>query len=231
MENPMMNRWISVWSVGVVAVAWMAAEVDCCGAEERSVTEPLYNNDFESAEVGKMPDEFLVLDGDFLVKSDGANSFLELPGSPLESFGVMFGPTENAGVAVTARIFGTTRGRRMPTFAVALNGIAGYRLRVSAAKRLIELYKGDSVVQTVPYRWKSGVWTWLRLQVRKEAGDEWDISGKVWVDGAHEPNAPVITWRENEEPFSGRASVWGSPYSGKPILFDNFSVTRIAPQP
>lgn len=222
-----MNRRIRVTTVGLVAVAWTMAIVKLGRAEERPLAEPLYKNTFESAEVGEMPDEFLVLDGDFLVKSEGTNKFLELPGAPLESFGVMFGPTENAGVAVKARMYSKAKGRRMPTFAVALNGIAGYRLRVSAAKRVVEIYKGDSVVKRVPYRWKSGEWTWLRLQVRKGAGEEWYISGKVWLDGTLEPNAPSISWKEKEEPFSGRASVWGSPYSGKPILFDDFSVTRV----
>ena len=60
-------------------------------------SKPLYENNFESAEVGKVPDDFLVLDGGFAVKSDGTNKFLELPGAPLDSFGVLFGPTEKDG--------------------------------------------------------------------------------------------------------------------------------------
>jgi hypothetical protein len=31
----------------------------------------LYENNFEKAEVGKVPDDFLVLDGDFTVKQEG----------------------------------------------------------------------------------------------------------------------------------------------------------------
>src|SRR5580704_11780271 len=67
---------------------------------------PLYENNFEQAEVGKVPGDFLVLDGGFVVKQEGTNKFLELPGEPLDSFGVLFGPTEKSGVAVSARIKG-----------------------------------------------------------------------------------------------------------------------------
>src|ERR1700689_2989319 len=87
---------------------------------------PLFENNFEQATVGQVPDGFLVLDGDFAVKEDGGNKFLELPGAPLDSFGVLFGPTVKSDVAVSARINGTNKGRRYPTFAVGLNGQAGY---------------------------------------------------------------------------------------------------------
>ena len=70
---------------------------------------PLYTNNFESAELDKVPDDMLVLDGAFAVKQDDSNKFLELPGAPLDTFGVLFGPATNANVTVTAKIFGTKR--------------------------------------------------------------------------------------------------------------------------
>src|SRR6266536_3558957 len=66
-------------------------------AEEK----PLYQNNFEKAEIGKVPDEFLVLDGQFAVKEENGNKFLELPGAPLDTFGVLFGPSEKEGRAVS----------------------------------------------------------------------------------------------------------------------------------
>src|ERR1700759_4324031 len=81
-------------------------------------SKPLYQNNFESVEVGKVPDDFLVLDGGFAVKSDGKNKFLELPGAPLDNFGVLFGPTEKSDLQVSARINSTSKGRRYPVFAV-----------------------------------------------------------------------------------------------------------------
>src|SRR4051812_48696524 len=82
----------------------------------------LYTNDFQSAEVDKVPEDMLVLDGAFAVKQDGANKFLELPGAPLDTFGALFGPATNANVTATAKIFATAKGRRFPTFGVGVNG-------------------------------------------------------------------------------------------------------------
>src|SRR5580692_826358 len=79
------------------------------GSARAEDSKPLYENNFESAEIGKVPDDFLVLDGGFMVKSDGTNKFLELPGAPLDSFGVLFGPTDRADLEVSARIKGTSK--------------------------------------------------------------------------------------------------------------------------
>src|SRR5437660_7625411 len=130
-------------------------------------TKALYQNDFEKAELGKVPTEFLVLDGGFIVKEEGGNKFLELPGSPLESFAVQFGPTESSDLSVTARIKGIAQGRRYPTFGVGLNGVAGYKLQVSPAKKMLELYKDQELKTSVPFEWKSGQWMNLRLQIRR----------------------------------------------------------------
>src|SRR6185295_12980583 len=137
-------------------------------------TKPLYENNLEKADVNKVPEEFLVLDGAFAVKQDGGNKFLELPGAPIiEGAGVLFGPTEKDGVAVSARVHATGKGRRFPSFGVGLNGVGGCRLQVSAAKKLVELCKGDEVVASAPYAWEPDSWTRLRLQWRKVKEGEW----------------------------------------------------------
>ena len=41
-----------------------------------------------------MPEDLLVLEGAFVVKAEGGNHFLELPGAPLDTFGLLFGPTD-----------------------------------------------------------------------------------------------------------------------------------------
>jgi len=187
----------------------------------------LYENNFEKAEVGKVPDEFLLLDGDFAVKEANGNKFLELPGAPLDSFGLLFGPTEKDGVAVFARINGTKKGRRFPTFAVGLNGQGGYRLQVSPAKGTLEIYKGDDSVANAPYDWKSGEWTMLALQVTK-SGAVWKVEGKAWTQGATEPAQAMVTFEEKDEPLAGRASIWGSPISTTPIQFDDLVLKSAA---
>ncbi|MGZ4971774.1 MAG: hypothetical protein ACXWBP_10705 [Limisphaerales bacterium] len=188
---------------------------------------PLYTNNFESAELDKVPDDMLVLDGAFAVKQDGSNKFLELPGAPLDTFGVLFGPATNANVSVTARIFGTGKGRRYPTFGVGVNGAGGYKLKVAPSKDKLELYKGDDVLTTAPFKWKSGTWTMFRLQVRPAGAGQWVVEGRAWDSSDKEPEKWDISYNENKEPSPGRASVAGSPYSGTPIRFDDLSVTVI----
>jgi hypothetical protein len=189
--------------------------------------QPLFENNFEKAELNKVPDDFLVLDGQFAVKEEGGNKFLELPGAPLDTFGLLFGPTEKEGTAVSARIFGTSQGRRYPTFAVGLNGqgTSAYRLQVSPAKKAVELFKGDEVKVSVPYEWQSGTWTRMRLQVRKAKDGAWNVEGKVWKDGGNEPADWLVAFAEKDQPVAGRASIWGSPYATTPIRFDDLAVT------
>lgn len=187
----------------------------------------LYENNFEKVAVDSVPDDFLVLDGGFAVKETDGNKAIVLPGSPLETYGFLFGPSEKENLAVTARIHSTGKGRRYPFFGVGLSGVGGYRLMVAPAKQLIELYKGEEVVAKIPDKWESGSWTQFHLQVRK-VGSTWKVEGKVWKQGDPEPKEPTISFEEKEEPINGRPTVWGSPFSGTPIQFDDLKVVSVS---
>jgi hypothetical protein len=188
--------------------------------------EAKYQNDFQKAELDSVPPELMVLDGQFTVKEESGNKFLELPGAPLDTFGVLFGPNAKENVAVAARILGTGSGRKLPAFDVGLNGVGGYKLRVSPAKRALELYRGDTQKTTVPLKWESGKWMHLKLQVLKSGEKEWKVEGKCWQEGAQEPAEPTLKFIDTEAPPSGRASVSGMPFSGTPIRFDDFVVSE-----
>jgi hypothetical protein len=188
--------------------------------------EPLYQTNFEKTKTGEVPEDFLVLDGDFAVKQSNGNKYLELPGAPLDAFGFMFGPSARHGNEISARMFGTKKGRRYPVFGVALNGVNGYRLQVAPAKRAIELLKGSAVVAKVPFRWGGGEWLRLALRVEQTGTAEWTITGKVWPDGKKAPAKPTITHKEAKEPRNGKPSIWGSPYSGTPIRYDDIVVKK-----
>jgi hypothetical protein len=190
--------------------------------------EPLYQTNFEKTKTGEVPEDFLVLDGDFAVKQSNGNKYLELPGAPLDAFGFMFGPSARHGNEISARMFGTKKGRRYPVFGVALNGVNGYRLQVAPAKRAIELLKGSAVVAKVPFRWGGGEWLRLALRVEQTGAAEWTVSGRVWADSKKTPAKPTITHTETKEPRNGKPSIWGSPYSGTPIRYDDIVVKKIA---
>lgn len=186
---------------------------------------PLYRQDFSTGEIGKPPAEMMVMSGDFAVKEDAKDGkFLELPGEPLETFGLLFGPTPAGGVSASARFFGTKKGRKFPAFGVSVGGVAGFRLQVSAAKKTLEIFQGDEVRQSVAYEWKDESWTSLRVQVRK-AGAEWVVEGKAWPAGTPEPAPWTITFTTKDEPPGGRPGIWGSPFSGTPIRFDDLTLS------
>ncbi|MBL9134739.1 MAG: hypothetical protein JNK85_02675 [Verrucomicrobiales bacterium] len=189
-----------------------------------SASTPDFREDFSKLPTGKLPDTFLVLDGQFAVREEASDRFVELPGAPLETFGVMFGPARKENWGAKARIQGTGQGRRFPVFGLSLNGVAGYRLQVAPAKKALELLKGDEVRATSPMTWESGMWTVLRVQIRKAASGGWVVEGKAWKDGSPEPASWMVTWNETEEPVNGRAAVWGKPFSGTPLRFDDFEV-------
>src|SRR5262245_12164465 len=109
----------------------------------------LYENHFEKESVGQVPSDFLILDGAFVVKEENGNKFLELPGTPLDSFAVQFGPAQMNNVAISVRINGTAKGRRYPTFGVGINGAAGYRLQLSPGKKMLELFKDQELKKSV----------------------------------------------------------------------------------
>jgi len=190
--------------------------------------EPLYQTNFEKIKTGEVPEDFLVLDGDFAVKQEEGNKYLELPGAPLDAFGFMFGPSARHGNEISARMFGTKKGRRYPVFGIALNGVNGYRLQVAPAKRAIELLKGSAVMAKVPFRWGGGEWLRLALRVEQTGAAEWTVSGRVWADGKKAPAKPTITHKETKEPRNGKPSIWGSPYSGTPIRYDDIVVKKSA---
>ena len=137
-------------------------------------------------------------------------------------------PRKKDGLCVTARIF--WHGQRagvIQTFAVSLNGVGGYKLQVSPAKKALELYRGDDLKATVPFEWKSGTWTLIKLQVRLISDGAWKVEGKAWEQAGKEPDAWAINFDEKEAPTAGRASIWGMPYSGTPIWFDDLVVTPV----
>ena len=184
----------------------------------------LYENNFEKTEIGKVPEDLMVLGGEFVVKSEGTNQFLELPGAPLDSFAVQFGPAEKQNIVVSARIFGTGAKRRAPAFGVGLGGVSGWKLQVSPGKKALELLKDQEIMATRSYAWKSETWTQLRLEIRNVKEGVWQIEGKAWTFGEAELKAVILTFDPTEEPVSGKASILGSPFAGTPIWFDDLRV-------
>jgi hypothetical protein len=189
----------------------------------------LFQSDFEAANVDSLPEELMVLAGEFSVKEIGGNKALELPGDPLEDFGALFGPAESEGIAVRARVHSESSKRLAPRFGVGLSGVSGYRLLVVPSQNRLQLLKDQEAVASAPFEWKSGTWTTLHLQIRKASESKWIIEGRAWADGTAESKDWPISYEVSEAAPAGKASIWGAPYAGKPILFDDLSVISLGP--
>jgi hypothetical protein len=186
----------------------------------------VYTQDFEKLPPGPLPDgQFVVLAGDFVVKEVSGTKFLELPGAPLDTFSVLFGPVlAVADASISARIYGTTKSRRQPTFGVGLGGASPWKLVIAPGKGAVEIWRDDQFKASAPWNWKSGMWTALKLDVRKGQAGDWLVRGKAWDGAASEPVGWTVETTTSEPPPAGRASAWGSPFAGTPIQYDDLVV-------
>jgi len=184
-----------------------------------------YQQDFQKSPDDSMPEELLVINGTFAVKSEGNEKFLQLPGEPLDTFGFMLGADETN--SITASIRATNTGKRFPEFGLGLCGAAGYRLWLQPSIGELQLLKGDNVKIAKPHDWKPAQWLTLRLQLTKQ-NNKTILQGKIWPRGTDEPKDWTITFEDTEtdKPPKGRPSVWGIPYSGTPIDFDDIAISK-----
>ena len=187
----------------------------------------VYRNDFEQAQVGKVPDEIMVLDGTFAVRQIDGNKCLELAGDPIGSFAALFGPDGLIGADVSARIQAFPQGKRFPEFGIGAGGPGGYKIFAVPAQHRLELRKGEDVKAAAPFDWSPGSWTCFRLRVEPSDKRDSTIQAKAWKQGTTEPDAWML--RANDpKPPSGKASIWGSDYSEQPIRFGDLSVATVA---
>jgi hypothetical protein len=189
---------------------------------------PAYSQDFEKLPEGDPPGEIVVLGGTFTIKNVDGNKCLELPGDPVDGYGILFGPEGQAPMAVSARIFATSSGKSMPEFGVGLADTNGYKLWVMPSTGQLQILRGEDVKASVPFAWKSGTWTSLKLQVHKTADGKYAVEGKAWAHGAEEPKDWMVKFEDPEEAPKGRPSAWGSPYSSTPMRFDDLTVSTTA---
>ncbi len=181
--------------------------------------------DFEGIAPGEVPEETaFVIDGDFRIVARGDNQVLEIAEAPLVESGALVGGNLEGDVVISAKAHATSKGRSHPRFGVGTHGMSGYRMRVVPARKVVELVYREGTVAEVPFVWKSGTWLHLKLSVTKGEGEMWSIVGKVWAEGEAEPEEPTLERTEKELRGKGKASVWGTPYSGTPIAFDDVVV-------
>lgn len=223
----MMNRHMMILA-SVVALGLIALPLNGMAAE---ATTPTYSIDFGDVEAGDYPMDWLILDGDFAVAEQPAPTgeavkFLRMPGAPLGEHGALLGPAQEAGVTmeIVASIRSDNTRRRKPRFGVGLAGIGGPRLRVAAMSGKIEIARNDAPLATTPFAFTPNVWHKLRLRLERD-GDAMVALGKVWRADQPEPAEWTLRHTLEQPTTPGRPSIWGAPYSGRPIDYDDIAFT------
>lgn len=191
----------------------------------------ILTEDFTSFTAGQEPDLF-ILAGAFTVEAEeGGNHVLQISTGELVDATVQIGDSLKTGGEVVARAKGLQQRRSFPRFGVGLHGKSGFQLRVSPAARAVELLKGEEVIQTVPFTWTAGQWHLVRLRVEAIPNAGWSVSGWVWPEASPAPEQALIEYISEPAPLQGKASLFGTPFSGQPIQFDDVRVTALAPHP
>lgn len=195
---------------------------------ESSGSKPLYEAKF-SEKTTELPDDFFVMDGNFIPKKLGNNYAIFLVPRPLNTYGCLFGPDSLKGdVVVSADVFASKRGRSIPTFGVGSHGLTGFRLYVRAAREgtLVQIvYNETQVVASASYdKWTTDTWTSMKLHV-KQMGKKVEVYGKAWPQSENEGDWQVKY--SGELPIEeGQCSFWGIPYSGRDLFFDNLKIEK-----
>ena len=151
---------------------------------------------------------------------------LKLSPDPLIECGLLFGKSSKGPMIVEGRVFTAKKGRRsFPRFAMGVHGISGYRLRVVPAQKRIELVHNEEIVKTVDFAWESEKWCSMKLAFIDNEGAP-KVQAWVWMSGQEPTQEPLLEFvGEKGTSSQGKASLWGTPYSGKELLFDDLKVT------
>ncbi len=181
--------------------------------------------DFEALSGGEPPKEVFVVEGKFSIVAKDGNKALEIGISgDLSDSNALIGDSAAGSASFEGRVFATKVGRSTPRFGIGVHGQSGYRILVFPAKKELQLTKGDEIIKTVPFEWKSDAWLKLKLDVKKVAEGKWTIAGKAWLASDPEPKEAQFTHEDTTLKGQGKCSVWGTLFSGTPIYFDDLKV-------
>ncbi len=197
----------------------------CAPAEDK----PLYSQDFDALK--EMPEDIMQLNGEFTVVAEGSGKAMALTPTPLDTYNCLFGPPAKDGIAARARIQGAAKGRQSPSFGIGLE--RGERFRPAPGHRqgpdragprrggdhqpalCLEIRDLDALPAPGP-----------RAHPRQCSGGRGQGLAR---DGEAEPAGWTLTSTHRQgAPSAGRPSLWGVPYGGKPILFDDLVVAPVA---
>ena len=189
-----------------------------------------FEENFSSLEAGSEPETLFILDGAYAVSQEENDKRLTLPGSPVGDFGLLFGPrVREKSLSLTFSFLATKKGRRLPALAAGLGGVRSYRFRLNAATGEILLFRQDVEIGKVAYQWESGAWCKVRFQAIPGDGENTRIRLKLWKRDADEPDEWLLDQVDPNGFAGGKCALWGYPYAGTPIHFDDLKIESRLP--
>jgi hypothetical protein len=215
-------NWMARIPAGMVGMACMCALPMATGDElELELKEESFP--FTEDELGPLSADYFVVSGAFTVEEGEGGRVLSVSPEPLDEAGVLLGSSSRGIAQIEARFTAERVRRSVPQFAVGVYGIGGHRLRVSPATGELELVRNDEVVAKMDVEWESGEGYWLRLEASPTGSGGGMVQGWGWKDGEERPEEPSLSIEVESMRASGMVSVWGTPFSGRPILIDGIS--------
>ena len=151
--------------------------------------------------------------------------YLQLPGTPMGDFGLLFGPRiKDRGLALRFSFFATKKGRRMPSIAAGIGGVRSLRLRLNPAARSLVISHDETILKQVPFVWKDGIWWDVCFQATPTSKNLTRVKCKLWPKQEQEPKAWFLEQEFKQEYEGGKCALWGVPYASTPILFDDLFI-------
>jgi hypothetical protein len=196
---------------------WLVAAGISSGGEPVTI-------DFNALASGPVPAELMAVEGEFRIVGDAGKRVLEMQPEPVVEGALLLGPSLKGAASIAARVKADKSRRAFPRVGLGLHGISGLKLRLVPAQKKIELFAGEEELASVGLEWTGNGWMRLELMIIEMAG-KWTVEGRVWPDDGKRPEQPTLRAALKEGPGQGRGSVLGSPYSNKPIQFDDVVVT------
>ena len=185
-----------------------------------------YHEDFSSSGTGEEPESLFILDGHYSVQEESkGQKYLQLPGTPMGDFGLLFGPRiKDRGLALRFSFFATKKGRRMPSIAAGIGGVRSLRLRLNPAARSLVISHDETILKQVPFVWKDGIWWDVCFQAIPTSQNLTRVKCKLWPKKEEEPKAWFLEEEFKQEYEGGKCALWGVPYASTPILFDDLFI-------
>lgn len=208
--------------------------LSCTGISQSDIVKNMgawkteFHENFSNISSKTEPESLFILDGSFLVNQNENGKQLELSGSPVGEFGFMFGSRiRERAMELNFSFFSSKQGRRYPSIAASIGGIRGYRFRWNPATQNILIYNDEVLLTEKNFPWNGDQWWKIRFQVVPLKNSRSLLKLKIWHGDSNEPEAWLI---EHQDKFlfkGGKCVIWGYPYAGTPIYFDDIMILSL----